>query len=122
MGSNVLPHQASPVTDKSVTEIAEIVQAQRQVFDMSLDEAIEGLQGAQQALNALKEAWMFSSTPEIRLKIQRASHHCMRLMTDIMQSVHPLSQELQTLMSLETLSLPLKGQASHGKERNKESE
>src|ERR1700681_2855717 len=95
--------------DVSATELAKIVQAHRQEFDMSLDEALEGLQGIQQILNNLKEECFSvpttNLTPPVRLKVQRASHHCTRLMTEMMLLLQPFPQELQALLSLEIQSL-----------------
>jgi len=104
------PHdQVGEGIDGSASELAKIVQMHRQEFDMSLDEALEGLEGIQQILNKLKgECFSVpipNLAPPVRLKIQRASHHCTRLMTEMILLLQPFPQELQALLPLETQSL-----------------
>jgi hypothetical protein len=104
-------NQAGEGTDRSTTEPATIAQLLRQDFDMSVDEALEGLQGVQQVLHQF-EATFFSVpistlTPEARLKVRRTSHHCTRLIAEVQQLLLPFSQD-QTFISLEAQPVSVK--------------
>jgi hypothetical protein len=88
-----------------------LLQEERQEFDMAIDEVLDGLSGIQQILGVLK-AECFSGlasnvAPAARLKVQRASHHCNRLIAEVQQLLQPLPDDLEVLMLRETPSLSL---------------
>lgn len=118
-----LDDQVGEHTNRSAKELATVAQLLRQEFDMSVDEALEGLQGIQQVLNQL-QATLFSApiptlTPTARLKVRRTSHHCARLLTEVQQHLLPFSQELQqTFISLEAQPVSAKENRSNRKEGN----
>lgn len=92
-----------------------------QEFDMALDEAVEGLTGAQQILIQLKTACISAQTGDIappeKLKVQRGVHHCARLLTEIQTLLQPLSLDLQRLMRQE-VSFSEEEKRTPGKERH----
>ena len=84
-------------------ELAMLLQTHRQTFDMSLEEALEGLQEAQQVLNTLRAVCfsepVYAPAPAVKRKVQRASSQCARLITEVIQRLQPFSQELQALLA-----------------------
>jgi hypothetical protein len=114
------------------SELAEALQVKRQQLDISLEEVIERLAETQQLLNGLKVICFSVSTPFItptaKLKVQRTSHHCNRLLTEVQRLSHdctrlstevqqllqPFSHDLLTLLSLEPPPFPAKAHPSVG--------
>ncbi|SRR6266487_1446861 len=91
-----------PITDEGHKEA---LQTQRQAFDMAIDEVVEGLQEIQLILNRFKATCFAVPRTEIapttRLQVQRTSHHCARLMAEVLHLLQPFSQGMQAFsMSL----------------------
>lgn len=101
VSSDQLKNETAECINTAERERREVLQSQRQQFDMALDEAVDGLQEAQQILHMLKIMYFAEETtvvaPTTRLKLQRASHHCNRLLSEVYQLLQPFSQELQAL-------------------------
>ena len=106
--------------DADTTDLT-LLPSHLQEFDMALDEAIEGLTGAQQILIQLKTACFSAQTGDIapsgKLKVQRGVHHCARLLTEIQMLLQPLSLDLQRLMRQE-VSFSEEEKRTLGKERH----
>ena len=88
-------------TDGAGREQTVLLQEKRQEFDMAVDEALDGLSGVQQILSMLKVECFSVPTgdiaPTAKLKVQRASHHCNRLIAEIQDLLQPLSHDLEVL-------------------------
>ncbi len=88
-------------TDGAGREQTMLLQEKRQEFDMAVDEALDGLSGVQQILSMLKVECFSVPTgdiaPAAKLKVQRASHHCNRLIAEIQDLLQPLSHDLEVL-------------------------
>jgi hypothetical protein len=84
------------------------VQIYRQSFDIGIEGTLDGLQEVQQVLNLLKAEYFSvptsNITPEAKLKLQRTSHHCNRLMAEVIHLLQPFSSELQIFFSEEILA------------------
>ncbi|HYU73061.1 MAG TPA: hypothetical protein VEL31_10315 [Ktedonobacteraceae bacterium] len=106
--------EADVCTDGIGREQVALLQEERQEFDMAIDEVLDGLSGIQQILNVLKAECFSGVTSNIapaRLKVQRASHHCNRLIAEVQQLLQPLPDDLGALIlreipsrSLETIT------------------
>lgn len=88
-------------TDGADREQTLLLQEKRQEFDMAVDEALDGLSGVQQILNMLKVECFSVPTgdiaPPAKLKVQRASHHCNRLIAEIQDLLQPFSHDVEVL-------------------------
>jgi hypothetical protein len=108
MGSPLLPqdqllpaHQrggeTEVCTDGTGKEQTVLLQEKRQAFDMAIDDALDGLSEVQQILSMLKVECFSVSTGDIasptKLKVQRAAHHCKRLIAEIQELLQPLSHD-----------------------------
>jgi hypothetical protein len=98
-----------------------LLREERQEFDMAIDEVLDGLSGIQQILGVLKAECFSGSAsniaPVARLKVQRASHHCNRLIAEVQQLLQPLPDDLEALILRETLSRPLEMSTSSEKQK-----
>jgi hypothetical protein len=113
--------KADVCTDGIGREQVALLQEERQEFDMAIEEALDGLSGIQQILGVLK-AECFSGfasniAPAARLKVQRASHHCCRLIAEVQQLLQPLPDDLEALMLRETPSRSLETITSNEKRK-----
>lgn len=98
-----------------------LLQEERQAFDMAIDEVLDGLSDVQQILGVLKAECFSGLTstiaPATRLKVQRASHHCGRLIAEVQQLLQPLPDDLEALILRETPSRSLETITSNEKRK-----
>jgi hypothetical protein len=83
-------------TNGTNREHIQLLQEERQAFDMAIDEALDGLSEVQQILGRMKLAYCLPGghvAPRTKLKIQRAYHHTLRIIAEIQDHLQPLSSE-----------------------------
>jgi hypothetical protein len=102
-------------TNNTLADQDSHLQEKRETFDRALDEALEGLAEARHVLNELKTRCFFAATtaatPMVKLKVQRASHHCNRLMDEIQELLKPLSHDLMAVFTItDSLTDPIEKQ------------
>jgi hypothetical protein len=97
--------EADACTDGIGREQATLLQEERQAFDMAIDEVLDGLSEVRQILCVLKvecfSGLASNIAPAAKLKVQRASHHCSRLIAEVQQCLQPLPDDLEAIIPRE---------------------